>query len=162
MSRELQYTKRSGTRELGSERIVKSPTLKEVRSLVIDTSIQIPSAYKKEDGMLSYSLICVISGGTKRERVFLNELCRKKTFKTVDVIFVSTKDGAGGLTPKMMQSAYQELFTQDTIKVSGRVIKLDSVDMIYMFTDVDHYEDELKEILQDNNCSNPVWIVSKV
>ena len=106
MDRKLSYKKLPGSLELGVEKPEKTVALHQ--SVVsMPMTPQIPSAYRKEDGMLSYSLICVISGGTKRERAFLNELERKHTFKAVDVIFISTEEGAGGLTPKMMLSAYE-------------------------------------------------------
>lgn len=158
MDRKLSYKKLPGSLELGVEKPEKTVALHQ--SVVsMPMTPQIPSAYRKEDGMLSYSLICVISGGTKRERAFLNELERKHTFKAVDVIFVSTEEGAGGLTPKMMLSAYESICKEGIIHTFGRSVKLDSVDVIYMFTDVDHYENELKDILKDSE-KNPFWIIS--
>lgn len=109
---------------------------------------------------MSYSLICVISGGTGRERIFLSELEKKHTFKKVNVVFVSTKDGEGGLTPKMMFSEFERICKNGTIYTSGRRVKLDSVDVIYMFTDVDHYEKELIEILNNSKKESPIWIIS--
>ena len=151
MDRKLSYKKLPGSLELGVEKPEKTVALHQ--SVVsMPMTPQIPSAYRKEDGMLSYSLICVISGGTKRERAFLNELERKHTFKAVDVIFISTEEGAGGLTPKMMLSAYECICKDGIIHTSGRSVKLDSLDVIYMFTDVDHYENELKDILAGNEC----------
>lgn len=109
---------------------------------------------------MSYSLICVISGGTGRERIFLSELEKKHTFKKVNVVFVSTKDGEGGLTPKMMFFEFERICKNGTIYTSGRRVKLDSVDVIYMFTDVDHYEKELIEILNNSKKESPIWIIS--
>lgn len=160
MDRRLSYKKQDGTRELGAEGPVNKVVPQQSIVPVPDMSAQIPSAYRKEDGMLSYSLICVISGGTKRERTFLYELERKHTFKTVDVIFVSTEEGAGGLTPKMMLSAFEGICQNGIVKAMGRCFKLDSVDVIYMFTDVDHYEDELKDIMKSRENETPIWIVS--
>lgn len=159
MDRKLSYKKQPGTRELGAGRQLNK-VIQNPGDVSASDVPQVPSVYCKEEGTLSYSLICVISGGTKRERIFLNELERKHTFKTVDVIFVSTKDGDGGLTPKMMLSAYADICQNGTIHAPGRSIELDSVDVIYMFTDVDHYENELKEILKDNEKDSPIWIIS--
>lgn len=160
MDRELSYKKLPDTREVGVGKPEKTVAQHQSFVPMPDTSSQIPSAYRKEDGKLSYSLICVISGGTKRERAFLNELERKRTFKAVDVIFVSTEEGAGGLTPKMMLSAYESICKDGVIHASGRSFKLDSVDVVYMFTDVDHYENDLKEILNDSEKKIPIWIIS--
>lgn len=159
MDRELTYEKRSAEKEIveRNEVYMYEPPRAEVH--ITDTS-GIPSAYKKEDGMLSYSLICVISGGTNRERTFLNELERKHTFPGVDVIFVSTEEGDGGLTPRMMLSEYERMCRDGSIDVSGRSFKLESVDKIYMFSDVDHYENELKEILRNQRNEIPIWIIS--
>lgn len=160
MDRKLVYEKQNGTRDIEKE-LPKSPQVPhESIEQTTEPQMHIPSAYRKEDGVLSYSLICVISGGTDRERVFLNELVKKRTFKSVDIIFVSTKNGDGGLTPRMMQSAYQTICKNGLLEVCGRTVKLDSVDTIYMFTDVDHYEKELKVILANEESHTPVWIIS--
>lgn len=160
MDRKLAYEKKEGTRAI--EKVLpKSPQVPpESAELTAIPQMHVPSSYRKEDGVLSYSLICVISGGTERERVFLNELVRKRTFKSVDVIFVSTEKGCGGLTPKMMQTAYENICKDGLIKASGRKVELDSVDTIYMFTDVDHYEGELKDILANKGSHTPAWIIS--
>lgn len=160
MDNKLTYKKQMGLRELAEEQPKKQVNAPQVVTPLPVIADQIPSNYKKEDGTLSYSLICVISGGTERERTFLNELERKHTFKSVDVIFVSTKEGAGGLTPKMMMSAYNEITKDGNVKVPGRTVKIESVDMVYMFTDVDHYESELKEILSEKGSNSPIWIIS--
>lgn len=159
MDRKLTYKKLPGTRALAHELAQKESLPNNPENAPVST-VQIPSAYKKEDGTMSYSLICVISGGTGRERIFLSELEKKHTFKKVNVVFVSTKDGEGGLTPKMMFSEFERICKNGTIYTSGRRVKLDSVDVIYMFTDVDHYEKELIEILNNSKKESPIWIIS--
>lgn len=159
MDRKLTYKKLPGTRALAHE-LAQKESLHNNPENAPDSTVQIPSAYKKEDGTMSYSLICVISGGTGRERIFLSELEKKHTFKKVNVVFVSTKDGEGGLTPKMMFSEFERICKNGTIYTSGRRVKLDSVDVIYMFTDVDHYEKELIEILNNSKKESPIWIIS--
>lgn len=159
MDRKLTYKKLPGTRALAHE-LEQEESLPHNTETDPDSTMPIPSAYKKEDGTLSYSLICVISGGTGRERIFLSELEKKHTFKKVNVVFVSTKDGEGGLTPKMMFSEYERICHNGTIYTSGRRVQLDSVDIIYMFTDVDHYEKELIEILKNSRKESPIWIIS--
>lgn len=159
MDRKLTYKKLPGTRALAHE-LAQKESLPNNPENAPDSTVQIPSAYKKEDGTMSYSLICVISGGTGRERIFLSELEKKHTFKKVNVVFVSTKDGEGGLTPKMMFSEFERICKNGRIYTSGRRVKLDSVDVIYMFTDVDHYEKELIEILNNSKKESPIWIIS--
>ena len=159
MDRKLTYKKLPGTRALAQE-LEQKELLPHNTETAPDSTMPIPSAYKKEDGTLSYSLICVISGVTGRERIFLSELEKKHTFKKVNVVFVSTKEGEGGLTPKMMFSEYERICHNGTIYTSGRRVQLDSVDIIYMFTDVDHYEKELIEILRNSKKESPIWIIS--
>lgn len=60
----------------------------------------------------------------------------------------------------MMLSAFEAICKDGVIKASGRNVKLDSVDVVYMFTDVDHYENELKVILKDSDGNAPIWIIS--
>lgn len=57
--------------------------------------------YEKTDGVMSYSIICVISGGEKRERDFLKTLIRQKDLHSLRVAFIS-KEGQG-LQPYQMQ-----------------------------------------------------------
>lgn len=122
--------------------------------------IDAPSGYSKRDGVLSYGIICVISGGTKRERTFLTEIEKKKTFRNLDVIFVSSPNDKGGLTPKMMLAEFEQICNDGVIKAHGRDIEIEDVDSFYMLTDVDHYENELKGILMNNKEKYPIWIIS--
>lgn len=159
MDRKLTYKKQSGKAALQEEKhhaAAQPPTA----SSINNANAQIPPTYTKGDGVLSYSLICVISGGTVRERTFLNELEKKHTFNRVDVMFISTKAGEGGLTPKMMQSEYEHICNNGVISMPNRTVKLDAVDIVYMFTDVDHYKAELEEILANNVSASPKWIIS--
>lgn len=120
-----------------------------------------PDGYSKTEGELSSGIICVISGGTTRERAFLNELERKHSFRTLEVIFLSSGKSEGGLTPRMMLKKYESICKQEQLILPGRTVKLESIDRVYMFTDVDHYESELKEILGGNiSQSQPRWIIS--
>lgn len=57
--------------------------------------------YEKTDGILSYSIICVISGGERKEKDFLRELIRQKELHSLSVAFVSKKEQ--GLQPYQMQ-----------------------------------------------------------
>lgn len=118
------------------------------------------AGYQKTDGMLSYSIICVISGGTERERDFLAELVKKRSFRSLDVIFVSSGQKKGGLTPRMMDEAYRRMLDDGFLDALGRKVIFDEVDSVYMLTDVDHYEMELKELLLKPGFPGYVWIVS--
>ena len=63
--------------------------------------------YEKTDGVMSYSIICVISGGEKRERDFLKTLIRQKDLHSLRVAFIS-KEGQG-LQPYQMQEQWEEI-----------------------------------------------------
>lgn len=129
-----------------------------------DSNIKNPlniSGYSKVDGTLPINLICVISGGTTREKDFLNELVKKKTFSNIRVIFVSTKQNEGGLTPKMMNDKYSQIVSEKKMTYQGVTITIDAIDSFYMFTDVDHYEDELVSIVSTSkNEEKSTWIIS--
>lgn len=122
----------------------------------------IPPGYTKVDGTLPYNIMCVISGGPVRERTFLCELEKKRSFKSLEVIFISSDKKSGGLTPKMMKKEYDKICKDGVLKGPGREIRLEEIDSIYMLTDVDHYEDELKEIIFEDDTSHtrPIWIIS--
>lgn len=160
--RRLTYIKRCGERVPESCERKKSP-VEHLRSESLSTP-SLPLHYVKSDGVLSYSLVCVISGGTDRERDLLTELERKQSFQRLNVVFVSTKTAGytqGGMTPLMMQRAYDTICQEGIIHLIGRDVQLESVDRIYMFTDVDHYYDELLELMaRRKDESSPEWIIS--
>lgn len=158
----LTYTKKSGVRvpESCKEEVIP---IERPRSESLSTP-SLPLHYVKGDGILSYSLVCVISGGTDRERDLLTELERKQTFRRLNVLFVSSKTAGytkGGMTPFMMQRAYDAICKEGIIHLEGRDVQLESVDRIYMFTDVDHYYDELLQLMKrKDNEASPEWIIS--
>lgn len=123
-------------------------------------NIKQPKGYSKTEGVLSAGIICVISGGTTRERAFLNELERKHSFRSLEVVFVSSKKEEGGLTPRMMMEKYTSICQDGILTAGGRKIKLEAIDSVYMFTDVDHYEIELKGIIGSAQQIGPRWIIS--
>lgn len=165
MGRKLKYNKSDGTIESAipqsnEEDSAVQNTVPVSEMSVIGEANPLPPAYRKEDGHLSYSLICVISGGTRRERTFLVELEKKHTFKSLEILFVSSVDDEGGLTPRMMQAAYEYISAEGCIRMPGRLVRLETVDEIYMLTDVDHYEADLRKILSEHNTISPRWIIS--
>ena len=66
-----------------------------------NTTIHSLKGYEKTEGILSYSIICVISGGERKEKDFLRELIRQKELHSLRVAFVSKKEQ--GLQPYQMQ-----------------------------------------------------------
>ena len=160
-SKSFSYQKRQAGRDLNPARVVNTVRADDTQAISISLQENIISSYTKSEGMLSYNIICVISGGTERERDFLVELDKKHTFKSLDIIFISTPKGEGGLTPRMMKDKLSEICKNGILNLRDRSIELDNVDSIYMLTDVDHYEEELKEILRTSDIEYvPIWIIS--
>lgn len=116
--------------------------------------------YKKKDGILNQFLFVVVSGGTERERCFFQELDEKESFRSLKVVFLSSERNAGGLTPKMMQRKWLDCIQNGFVERNGRQFKIESIDRVYMVTDVDHYEEELRDILKTRKDKEPQWIIS--
>ncbi len=156
----LKYKKGTSIREESPQYVERASTKLKNHSLTpIITQQKIPVSYSKTDGVLSYNIICVISGGSVRERDFLVEIEKKHTFKKIYLKFITSNQG--GLTPNMMQNEYSKICKNGCILIDNRSIILDEVDKIYMVTDVDHYERELKNILKRQKDSElPKWIIS--
>lgn len=161
MQRQLKYSKSSGDRHM--HQCVAQPPKNNKEDVRVQHQ-SAPLAYSKGDGTISSRLICVISGGTDRERALLNEVERKKSFKRLQVIFVSSKTAPlpqGGLTPKMMKSVYDDVVSTGVVKLNNRVVHLQDIDKIYLFTDVDHYYDELNSLLiKATQREKEDWIIS--
>jgi hypothetical protein len=161
MQRQLKYSKSSGDRQM--HQCVAQPPKNNKEDVRVQHQ-SAPLAYSKGDGTISSRLICVISGGTDRERALLNEVERKKSFKRLQVIFVSSKTAPlpqGGLTPKMMKSVYDDVVSTGVVKLNNRVVHLQDIDKIYLFTDVDHYYDELNSLLiKATQREKEDWIIS--
>lgn len=158
-NRSFSYSKESKQAELLNARSDSEVQEKPDSGWIIP--IETISGYRKVDGILPANLICVISGGTTRERDFLNELVKKNTFSNIRVIFLSTSSRKGGLTPKMMNDRYTQIQSNHKISYHGTDIVIDEDDAFYMFTDVDHYENELVEIVSScKEKDKPIWIIS--
>ena len=115
--------------------------------------------YEKTDGTMSYSIVCVISGGEKRERDFLKTLIRHKDLYSLRVAFVS-KDGQG-LQPYQMQKMWEEIQRSKTVAISNMTIELDEMDQIFMLSDVDEFHSQLVKIIEKHKDQDrSEWIIS--
>ena len=63
--------------------------------------------YQKSEGVLSTSLIFVLSGGEKREKDFLRELILKRELRSLRVVFMSEK--GQGQQPYQMQEKWEQI-----------------------------------------------------
>ena len=115
--------------------------------------------YEKTDGVMSYSIICVISGGEKRERDFLKTLIRQKDLHSLRVAFIS-KEGQG-LQPYQMQEQWEEIQNTKTIAIDERNFQLDEMDKVFLLSDVDEFYEQLVRILESHDVEDQgEWIIS--
>ena len=115
--------------------------------------------YEKTDGVMSYSIICVISGGEKRERDFLKTLIRQKDLHSLRVAFIS-KEGQG-LQPYQMQEQWEEIQKTKTIAIDDRTFQLDEMDKVFLLSDVDEFYEQLVRILESHVVEDQgEWIIS--
>ena len=115
--------------------------------------------YEKTDGVMSYSIICVISGGEKRERDFLKTLIRQKDPHSLRVAFIS-KEGQG-LQPYQMQEQWEEIQNTKTIAIDERNFQLDEMDKVFLLSDVDEFYEQLVRILESHGEEDQgEWIIS--
>ena len=115
--------------------------------------------YEKTDGVMSYSIICVISGGEKRERDFLKTLIRQKDLHSLRVAFIS-KEGQG-LQPYQMQEQWEEIQNTKTIAIDERNFQLDEMDKVFLLSDVDEFYEQLVRILEPHGEEDQgEWIIS--
>ena len=115
--------------------------------------------YEKTDGVMSYSIVCVISGGEKRERDFLKTLIRQKDLRSLRVAFIS-KEGQG-LQPYQMQEQWEEIQKTKTIAIDDRNFQLDEMDKVFLLSDVDEFYEQLVRILESHGKEDQgKWIIS--
>lgn len=122
-------------------------------------SIQVPLAYRKTEGVLSTSLIFVLSGGEKRERDFLLELIRQRELHSLKVAFMSEK--GQGLQPYQMQDKWAQIQLTGEIKIESQLFHLEAMDKVFLLSDVDEFYDQLEKIfIEDLTGTQEQWIVS--
>lgn len=115
--------------------------------------------YEKTDGVMSYSIVCVISGGEKRERDFLLTLIRQKDLHSLRVAFIS-KEGQG-LQPYQMQEQWEEIQKTKTVATGDRTFHLDEMDKVFLLSDVDEFYEQLVKILKNHNEEDQgEWVIS--
>lgn len=118
-----------------------------------------PKGYEKTDGVMSYSIVCVISGGEKRERDFLLALIRQQDLHSLRVAFIS-KEGQG-LQPYQMQEQWEEIQKTKTISIDNMTFRLDEMDKVFLLSDVDEFYEQLLEIRgRHGEGHSGQWIIS--
>lgn len=108
---------------------------------------------------MSYSIVCVISGGEKRERDFLLALIRQQDLHSLRVAFIS-KEGQG-LQPYQMQEQWEEIQKTKTISIDNMTFRLDEMDKVFLLSDVDEFYEQLLEIRgRHGEGHSGQWIIS--
>lgn len=157
-NKKLTYTRHSKNLPFAPQR----EQFKQVQEQAIDNSLNSSrsiSGYEKTEGVLSYDIVCVISGGERKERDFLRLLIKQKELHSLRIVFIS-KDGQG-LQPYQMQEKWTEIKNTKEFTASGNVYHLDAMDKVFLLTDVDEFYEQLDKILSDRNEPNTgQWIIS--
>ena len=157
-NRKLTYTKQNKEIDLLPEENQKIKT----KAVITSDNKTIPiiqlKGYEKADGNLSQSLMFVISGGEKTEKKFFKQLIEPKDYP-LRVLFTSKK--GQGLTPKQMNTLWNDIQSTQEVAIKGQTYKLETIDKVYLITDVDHYYNELIAVTKNiSNKYNNQWIIS--
>ncbi len=148
----------------GNPELTPRVSFHEVHGKVSDEDLstiksEIPSAYRKEEGVLSTSLVFVLSGGEKREKDFLKELIRQRNIHSLRVAFMSEE--RQGLQPYQMEERWKKIQSAGEFKIGVQLYHLDATDKVYLLSDVDEFYDQLVKILATNsNEQMGEWIIS--
>ena len=118
-----------------------------------------PKGYEKTDGVMSYSIVCVISGGEKRERDFLLTLIRQQDLHSLRVAFISKE--RQGLQPYQMQEQWKEFQRTKIVSINGITFHLDELDKVFLLSDVDEFYEQLVRIQEGHSEEDSgQWIIS--
>ena len=154
----LTYSKRDSNRAPADAPSHKVATGNKKESGTSETS-NVPSAYQKAEGVLSTSLIFVLSGGEKREKDFLFELIRQRELHSLKVVFMSEK--GQGLQPYQMQEKWKKIQAAGEFKIDSQVYHLETTDKVFLLSDVDEFYDQLEKIFKIHSDDiQSQWIVS--
>ena len=115
------------------------------------------NGYEKNEGVFSYDIVYVISGGEHKEKVFLRELINRKNIRSLRVIFESKANQ--GLQPYQMQELWKRIEVSREICVDGENYQLDDVDRVFLLSDVDEFYEQLIQI-EGKNEPEHQWIIS--
>lgn len=156
-NRKLAYKKVDGKRNLNALPIpIEEHNFSETGSVVTSS---LSSLYTKKEGTFSYALICAISGGTKKEKDFLNVLIKGNDIPALKVVFIS-KDGQG-LHPYQMQEKWTEIQTTRKISVGSSEFELEVVDKVFLLADVDEFYEQLLKIMTEKRTEDVgEWVIS--
>ena len=157
--RKFTYTRRSKELPLASKKALPISSEEKEPEVVTQSSRGL-SGYEKSDGILSYSIVCVISGGERKERDFLRLLIKQKELHTLRVAFISKE--RQGLQPYQMQDKWEEIQNKKEFNIEGVSYQLDSMDKVFLLSDVDEFYNQLKTILGKKNDGDAGQVFSYI
>lgn len=153
----LTYSKRGPGRSFATP--VHNPTTERKEEKATFEIPGVSPAYQKPEGILSTSLVFVVSGGEKKEKDFLRELIMQRELHSLRIAFMSEK--GQGLQPYQMHEKWEKIQSSGTVKINAQLFHLDVLDKVFLLSDVDEFYDQLEKIFKNNsNGTRGKWIVS--
>lgn len=152
---ELKYNKEDGTRKPEVVKSKKTDGFTEENLFGIESSVS--KDYQKAMPVISVTQIFTISGGTERERKYIEQF---KNSKRVTLIFISNR--GKGMIPEEMRKTAQESVSKGYFNdYTGQQRYYLEGDKIFLIQDVDHYGLELKHFYtEDSTTDKYKWIIS--
>lgn len=152
---ELKYIKEDGKRMPEEEKSENTDDFTEENLSGIKSSVS--KDYQKAMPVVPVTQIFTISGGTERERKYIEQF---KNSKRVTLVFISKK-GTGMIPEEMRKTTQESIHNEYFDDYQGqRRYYLDG-DKIFLLQDVDHYGLELQQFYkEDGKNENYKWIIS--
>lgn len=154
----LDYTKKSGTEPLRAIRPAMSVS-NAVETVRSRRSVR-SSDHEKGFAVLSPAVVYILSGGEDREKNYFKALRTSPILSScVHVLFQSRK--CQGLQPYQMENQWQKVRKTGMLTVEGEEYRINSIDSVYLVTDVDEFETQLVKILKNKDKNDAGrWIIS--
>lgn len=90
---------------------------------------------------------------------FLLELIKQRELNSLRVVFMSEK--VQGLQPYQMEEKWEQIQLTGEIKIESQLFQLDTMDKVFLLSDVDEFYDQLEKIFKGNQTDvQGRWVVS--
>lgn len=90
---------------------------------------------------------------------FLLELIKQRELNSLRVVFMSEK--VQGLQPYQMQEKWEQIQLTGEIKIESQLFQLDTMNKVFLLSDVDEFYDQLEKIFKGNQTDvQGRWVVS--
>lgn len=153
----LKYSKREAGKDIPA---VSSTCLSadEGVNAPLSDELVMPYGYAKEQPTIETQIIFVISGGAKREKDYFKQLLKDRSVKRLKIAFAS-KEGQG-LVPRQMNDLAKGFIQNKRFRTATDSFSIDIDDTLFMLQDIDEFEAEIKDILDNNRVKQTEWIIS--